>query len=79
MLDVFNQPETHLLAVLAFGLARTLLPRLVTVAALALVLRGTKPSERPILLDSFAQCLPHMTRTALRSEHRHDCAAARRP
>ncbi|XRQ09248.1 hypothetical protein ACN3XK_74435 [Actinomadura welshii] len=78
MVDVFSQPEVHLLALLMMGLARTLLLRLVMVAALALVLRGSKPSERPVLLDSFAECLRQNPRTALRPRRRHDHAAARR-
>ena len=78
MLDAFSQPETHLLTVLALGLARTLLLRLMMVAALALVLRGSKPSERPVLLDSFAECLRHMARTAIKPRRRHDRADARR-
>jgi hypothetical protein len=57
MVDVFSPSETQLLAVLALGLARVLLLRLTVVAALALVLRGSRPSERPVLLDSFAEYL----------------------
>jgi hypothetical protein len=78
MVDVLSQPETYLLAVLALGLARTLLQGLMMVAALALVLRGSKPSERPVLLDSFAKCLRHLARTAIRPRHRHDDVNARR-
>ncbi|WP_214109178.1 hypothetical protein [Acrocarpospora catenulata] len=49
-------------ALLLLPLAGALLPRVVAVIALALVLRGSTPSERPALLDAVARCLRSMPR-----------------
>ncbi|MFI6984249.1 hypothetical protein ACIBSV_37440 [Embleya sp. NPDC050154] len=65
-MDVLSPYETYLLAVVTLGLVRTVLLRLMMVAALALVLRGSDPGERPALLSSFAECLLHMARSTIK-------------
>ncbi|WP_439673368.1 hypothetical protein [Embleya sp. MST-111070] len=64
-MDILSPYETYLLAVVTLGLVRTVLLRLTIVAALALVLRGSTPRERPALLGSFAECLLHMPRSTV--------------
>lgn len=41
------------------GLMRVLVPRMTALIALALVVRGSRPAERPQLLAEYAKCLPY--------------------
>ena len=60
MLSTFS---SQLLVVLAFGATRALVQRLTLVMALALILRGSKPGERPMLLVGVAACLSSLADT----------------
>jgi hypothetical protein len=53
----FDPFETHLIEALLLGLTQALVRCLTVLAMLAMTLRGSKPSERPVLLDSLAECL----------------------
>ncbi|WP_433229257.1 hypothetical protein [Actinomadura formosensis] len=77
-MDVFNPHEMHLLVLLALGFGRALLQRLTVVVALALVLRDSTPDERPVLLNSFAECLRFMPPSGLRAWRRHERRNGRR-
>jgi hypothetical protein len=59
-MDVLARPELILLIVSA----RLLLPRVTSVAALALMLRNTDPADRPALLDAAGRCLASLNRAA---------------
>lgn len=60
------------------GLARALSLRLTIVMALAMVLRGSKPNERPALLGAFNDCLHCVPRPLSRCRHRRDRQQHRR-
>jgi len=70
--DIFDQLEAPLQAVALLGLARALLLRLIVVVALAMVLRGSKPNERPVLLDAFADCVHSARHTRSKPKRRRD-------
>jgi hypothetical protein len=69
--------RTDLLLALALGLARELMRHMVVLTMTAVTLRGSKPSERPALLDSLATCLaclmPYPARMRHRSPERSGC------
>lgn len=77
MVDVFNPLQTHLLVIMLLSLARTVPGRLTELIALALVLRGSTPSERPALLDSFARCLRCMSPSMSLRQRRYQSRSPR--
>jgi zinc transporter ZupT len=54
--NVFGPPAVYLLGAFAIGLGR----QIGALVALALVLRGSRPEQRPRLLTAFAGCLPYL-------------------
>ncbi|GAA0423897.1 hypothetical protein Acor_44630 [Acrocarpospora corrugata] len=70
-MNAFAHSETALLLpVLLCGLAHVLIPRLIALLALAMVLWGSRPGERPALLDACAQSLRHLLRPSFRPASR---------
>ncbi|MGI5330272.1 hypothetical protein [Actinomadura nitritigenes] len=55
-MNVFGSPVVYVLAMLALGVEC----QIGVLVALALVLRGSAPEQRPRLLAAFAQCLPYV-------------------
>jgi hypothetical protein len=50
--------------IFVLGILTVLIPRLTGVAILALVLRGSRPADRPALLKGLVECLPHLVTLA---------------
>jgi hypothetical protein len=70
-MDIFNPPDAGLLAALLLGPVCAFLNRVMVLAVLVLVLRGSKPSERPDLLRSVTECLGCLTPGSSRIRHQN--------
>ena len=70
----FDPFQTHLIEALLLGLTQALVRCLTVLAMLAMTLRGSKPSERSVLLDSLAECLRSAGLAPLRTRGRQPSA-----
>lgn len=62
-MNAFAHPDATLLLPV---LASLLIPRLIALVALAMVLRGSQPDQRPALLDACTQFLRDLLRPSFR-------------
>jgi hypothetical protein len=59
MADFLGNSGNYTWAAVSLGLMGILVPRMIALIALALVMRGSGPAERPQLLVEYSKCLPY--------------------